>query len=179
MPFITRDTDGLLVDASHSEDGLELLELEVGLRRTKLERRKHVADSYRPRLHWQQPTTEPLSTNVDHQQHIFAGILEQLVQNLTLPKFEIAPFIGAPTEFHRFMMAFDTYIGSQVSDPTRCLSYLINYCKGPAKRAIEHCSLLPVNQEFPEAVRILCDRFGKPHDVVKAATTELFAGQRV
>ena len=179
LPALTHDTDGVLVDASRSEDELELLELEVRLKRLKLERRKRVADNDRPRLHWQQPTTEPLSTDVDHQQHKVVDILGQLVQNLTLPKFEIAPFSGAPTEFHRFMMAFDTHIGSQVSDPTRRLSYLINYCKGPAKRAVAHCSLLPANQGYPEAVRILYDRFGKPHDVVKAATTELFAGPRV
>ena len=90
---------------------------------------------------------------------------------MTLPNFEIAPFSGPPTEFHRFMMAFDTRIGSQVSDPTRRFSYLINYCKGPAKRAVVHCSLVPANQGYPEAVHILYDRFGKAHDVVKAATT--------
>ena len=80
------------VDASRSEDELELLELEVRLKRLKLERRKHGTDNDRPRLHWQQPTTEPLSTDVDHQQHKLVDILGQLVQNVTLPKFEIASF---------------------------------------------------------------------------------------
>ena len=40
-------------------------------------------------------------------------------------------------------------------------------------------SQTPANQGYPEAVRILYDRFGKPHDVGKAATTELFAGLQV
>jgi len=110
---------------------------------------------------------------------MLVDILGQLVQNLSLPKFEIAPFNGVPTEFHRFMMAFDTHIGIQASDPTRRLSYLINYCIAPAKRAVAHFSLLPANHGYPEAVRILYDRFGKPHDVIKAANTELFAGPRV
>ena len=77
------------------------------------------------------------------------------------------------------MMAFDTHIGSQVSDPNRRLSYLINYCKSPAKRAVAHCLLLSANQGYSESVRILYDRFGKHHDVVKAVTTELFAGPPV
>ena len=132
---------------------------------------KRVAENDRPRLRLQQPTTETLSLRVDHQQHEVVDILGQFVQNLTSPKFEIVPFSGAPTEFHRFMMAFDTHIGSQVSDPTRHLSYLINYCKDPAKRAVAHCSLLPANQWYPEAARILYDRFGKPRDFAKAATT--------
>ena len=92
------------VSASRSEDELELLELGIRLKRLKLERRERVADSDRPRLHWQQPTTEPLSIDVDHHQHKVVGILGQLVQNLTLPKFEIAAFSGAPTELHQFMM---------------------------------------------------------------------------
>ena len=100
----------------------------------------------------------------------------QLVQNLSLPRFEMDPFDGFPGDFCRFVTAFNTHAAGQISDMSRHLSYLLNYCRGPAQSAIEHCALLPPNERYTEALSILKDRFGKPHDVIQAVTKPLLEG---
>ncbi|VDP60475.1 unnamed protein product, partial [Schistosoma curassoni] len=56
--------------------------------------------------------------------------------------------------------------GDRVNDDTQKLMYLIHYCEGIAKDAIEHCVLLPEKEGYTEATKILHERFGRPHDIV-------------
>ncbi|VDP06005.1 unnamed protein product, partial [Schistosoma curassoni] len=45
-----------------------------------------------------------------------------------------------------------------------------------AKDAIEHCVLLPEKEGYTEAIKILHERFGRPHDIVEAFLTKLLSG---
>ena len=83
------------------------------------------------------------------------SVLVQLVQNLSLPRFEMDPFDGSPGDIYRFVTAFNTHVKGQISVMSPCSLYLLNYCRGPARSAIEHCALLPPNEVYTEALRIL------------------------
>jgi len=43
------------------------------------------------------------------------------------------------------------------------LSYLIQYCTGEAKRSIEDCVVLPSENRYKRAKKILLTPYGKPH----------------
>ncbi|VDP70077.1 unnamed protein product [Schistosoma curassoni] len=63
------------------------------------------------------------------------------------------------------MKGFKVNIADRVNDDTQKLMYLIHYCEGIAKDAIEHCVLLPEKKGYTEAIKILHERFGRPHDI--------------
>ncbi|VDO98236.1 unnamed protein product, partial [Schistosoma curassoni] len=74
------------------------------------------------------------------------------------------------------MKGFKVNIADRVNDDTQKLMYLIHYCEGIAKDAIEHCVLLPEKEGYTEAIKLLHERFGRPHDIVEAFLTELLSG---
>jgi hypothetical protein len=49
---------------------------------------------------------------------------------------------GTTKNFWSFMKTFEATLANKVSDDSERLSYLQYYCCGPAKEAIENCSLL-------------------------------------
>ena len=107
--------------------------------------------------------------NVGHQnRYMFPN------SSVALPKLEIEVFDGNPCNFVGFMNAFQINIASVISNPAQKLSYLIHYCKGEAKEAIRHCSLLPPSEGYSVALDILRDNFGRAYQVSQAITTGLY-----
>ena len=96
-----------------------------------------------------------------------------------LPRLEIEPFDGSPSEYSSFLNAFETHVVNKVPDPSERLAYLIYYCRGPAKDSIRDCVLLPKEQGFDKALSILKCQFGKPHHIIETLTKGLFEGPQI
>ncbi|VDP61852.1 unnamed protein product [Schistosoma curassoni] len=69
--------------------------------------------------------------------------IKSLFMTASLPKIEVMKFDGSLLKFWTFIKGFKTNIADSVDDDTQRLMYLIHYCEGTAKDAIEHCVLLP------------------------------------
>ncbi|VDP56511.1 unnamed protein product [Schistosoma margrebowiei] len=102
--------------------------------------------------------------------------VKALCMSVSLPKIEIMKFDGSPLKFWTFMKGFKVNIADRVNDDTQKLMYLIHYCEGIAKDAIEHCVLLPEKEGYTEAIKILHEQFGRPRDIVEAFLKELSSG---
>lgn len=100
-----------------------------------------------------------------------ADSIKSLVMTASLPKIEVMRFDGSPLKFWTFIKGFKANIADRVEDDTQKLMYLIHYCEGAAKDAIEHCVLLPEREGYTKAISILHEQFGKPHDIVEAFLT--------
>ena len=59
------------------------------------------------------------------------------------------------------------------------LSYLIQYCKGAAKDAIENCLMLPPEEGYKEAKEILRKNFGQKHIIVRAFIDKVVKGPQI
>ena len=55
-------------------------------------------------------------------------------------------------------------------------SYIIQYCQGDAKMAIEDCVVLSPAQGYKRARDILLARYGKPHLVARSHEEKLIHG---
>ncbi|CAH8508880.1 unnamed protein product [Schistosoma rodhaini] len=101
------------------------------------------------------------------------GTLHTLVGNMALPKIDMMYFDGQPGQYYRFISQFNSLIESRLSDKGQLLSYLLHYCKGKARTAIESCISLPSHLGYDRAKRILYDLFGKEHLVARELIAEL------
>jgi len=95
-----------------------------------------------------------------------------------LPRPELLSFDGNPTEFIAFRQSFLNYIDSQPISSSYKLGYLLQYCTGEAKAAIQDCIVLP-EEGYEEAWRILSDQFGRPHVIAKAHLDALLHGPAI
>ena len=98
---------------------------------------------------------------------------------LTLPKSDMQPFHGDPTDYFRFISTFDANIASRVYDDHLKLTYLIQYCCGDAKESICDCVILNPQSGYTKARQILLKRFGKPHLVARAYVKQLIEGPAI
>ena len=94
----------------------------------------------------------------------------------SLPKIEIDMFSGNPMEFCKFIKAFQMSIADRLFDDDNKLMYLLHYCRGEAKEAIEHCVFLPGKAGYQRAMDILRTQFGRPHDIAQSFMNELLVG---
>ena len=103
-------------------------------------------------------------------------IAAAVTAHLTLPRPELLVFRGDPSEYPSFISNFKMHIGSQSIAPRHKLSYLLQFCQGDAKEAIKECVVLPEEEGFEEALKILNEEFGKPHKIVKSYVKALTEG---
>ncbi|CAH8527045.1 unnamed protein product [Dicrocoelium dendriticum] len=96
-----------------------------------------------------------------------------------LPKRELITFDGDPARYWMFMRCFEANVTRTTSDPTIRLSYLIQYCCGEAKEAIESCLILDPGEGFEEAMNILRRRFGRPHMIARTHINALTDGPNI
>ncbi|CAH8485099.1 unnamed protein product [Dicrocoelium dendriticum] len=96
-----------------------------------------------------------------------------------LPKRELITFDGDPARYWMFMRCFEANVSRTTSDPTIRLSYLIQYCCGEAKEAIESCLILDPGEGFEEAMNILRRRFGRPHMIARTHINALTDGPNI
>ncbi|CAI2734059.1 unnamed protein product [Schistosoma spindalis] len=93
---------------------------------------------------------------------------------LELPKVELSYFDGQPKEYWKFIRQFETYVASRVIDDSQRLLYLIHYCKGKAKSAIEGCVMMKASVGYKRAREILKRLFGQSHVIARETLEDLF-----
>ena len=82
-----------------------------------------------------------------------------------LPKTELAYFDGKLPQYWSFMCDFENSIAKRVNDDGLRLNYL-QYCyRGPAREAIEGCSMFPPRECYHLALQTLKELFGDEHQV--------------
>ncbi|CAH8533540.1 unnamed protein product [Schistosoma margrebowiei] len=91
-----------------------------------------------------------------------------------LPKVELSYFDGQPRGYWKFLREFETYVESRVKDDGQRLLYLIHYCKGKAKTAIEGCVMLEASFGYKKAKEILKRLFGQAHVIARETLEDLF-----
>ncbi|CAH8508615.1 unnamed protein product [Schistosoma haematobium] len=92
-----------------------------------------------------------------------------------LPKVELSYFDGEPRGYWKFMRQFETYVASRVTDDSQRLLYLIHYCKGKAKTAIEGCVMMEASSGYKRAREILKCFFGQSHVIARETLEDLFS----
>ena len=90
-----------------------------------------------------------------------------------LPKTELACFDGNPAQYWSFMCDFENSIAKRVSDDGLRLTYLKYYCRGPAREAIEGCSMFPPREGYHLALQNLKELFGDEHQVSRSLLDSL------
>ncbi|VDP71349.1 unnamed protein product [Echinostoma caproni] len=98
---------------------------------------------------------------------------------INLPKRDLVTFEGDPVRYWLFMRCFEANVLKSTADPTIRLSYLVQYCSGEAKRAIESCLILNPEEGFNEALNILRKRFGRPHMIARMHIDALTDGPAI
>ncbi len=98
---------------------------------------------------------------------------------LDLPKREIQRFDGNPRLYGAFVKEFQSIIERKTRDSTTCLTYLIQYCDGKAKEAIQHCAILDADEGLRRAKEILRKRFGQNYMVARAFIDKLIDGPQI
>ena len=76
-------------------------------------------------------------------------------ESISVPKPEIISFSGDPKDYHRFMRCFEANIDKRVEDSGLKLNYLIQFCNGEAKEAIQDCVILNPEEGYERAKNIL------------------------
>ena len=71
------------------------------------------------------------------------------------------------------MCDFDYSIAKRVNDAGLKLTYLKYYCRGPAREAIEGCSMFPPREGYLLALRNLRELFGVEHQVSRSLIDSL------
>jgi hypothetical protein len=87
------------------------------------------------------------------------------MNNIKLPKLQLPSFSGRVLEWVSYWQQFEAavHISDTIPDVTK-YSYLLASLKGDAKQAIEGLSLCADN--YPKAVKILTDRFGRKEAII-------------
>ena len=77
------------------------------------------------------------------------------IESLNLPKTELAYFDGNSAQYWFFMCDVENSIAKRVNYDGLKLTYLKYYCRGPAREAIEVCSMSPPRQGYHLALQNL------------------------
>ncbi len=110
------------------------------------------------------------------QQEAYASMASAVRESISMPKPEIISFSGDSKDYYRFMRCFEATIDKRVYDDGLKLNYLIQFCKGEAKEAIEDCVIMSPEEGYERAKNILKRRYGRPHTIVRALVQELTSG---
>ena len=102
-----------------------------------------------------------------------------LSKTLMMPRPEILQFNGDSKNYTKFMHCFDTNIDKQLHDDGLKLNYLIQFCEGKAKEAIETCVIQNSSEGYRSARAILKRRFGLPHAIATAHMAMLTEGGNI
>ncbi|KAK3717695.1 hypothetical protein QZH41_001099 [Actinostola sp. cb2023] len=121
---------------------------------------------------------QPVSKNEDKNEVAFATFLdrqnrlteilsEQHQRNL-LPPLTLSTFTNDPADFITFMSNFESQIESKVQSNEVRLRYLEQYLEGEAKDLIKGCQFKDPELGYPEAKKLLKDKYGDPYKISNA-----------
>jgi len=101
------------------------------------------------------------------------------LEKIEMPKRESLSFDGDPRRYTQFIKSFEINVERRVEKDDEKLSCLIQYCKRAAKDAIENCLMLPPEEGYKEAKKILRKEFGQKHTIVRAFIDKVVKGPQV
>ena len=107
------------------------------------------------------------------------SLAETMHEGINLPKPEILHFNGNPRDYTKFMTCFDANIECQVRSCQRKLNYLIQFCNGEARAAIEDCIMLDPEEGYERAKTILKSLYGTSHLISRSYIDELVHGPAI
>ncbi len=93
------------------------------------------------------------------------SIIQELVSAVCLPQPDVPKFSGDPTEFHNFIMAFDTRIASKTSSCSDRLYFLNQYLEGESKELIAGCLHMDPLFGYSQARGILENEYGSSYKI--------------
>jgi len=120
------------------------------------------SDAYSPQVH----------NLLERQQNT----MEQVVRNLSMPQRQFMYFDGDPISYPLFVKNFEINVENKERNDGDRLNYLIQYCTGKAKEAIEHCMMMDPKEGYAKAKEILSKNFGRTHLVAKAFLDKVVKG---
>ena len=123
-----------------------------------------------------QIATQTLSN--DNQSSIASALLNLQGFN-EIPRLEMIKFDGDPREYANFMHTFKLTVDIAKLEFTKKLLYLIQYCKGEAKRLIKYCLLLNLDEGYEKALKLLKDNYGRPNVIVRSYCDKLTKGSPI
>ena len=101
------------------------------------------------------------------------------LEKLDMPKREFLYFGGDPSRYPRFIKNFELNVEFSITDDNVRLSYLIQYCTGKAKEAIENCVILPGPEGYKAAREILRKNFGQRHVIIRSFIDKVVKGPQL
>ena len=105
--------------------------------------------------------------------------MDEVVRGLRMPQREYMSFSGEPRNFPLFMKNFEVNVESKEKNDADRLNYLIQYCRGKARQAIEHCIIMPPEEGYKRAKEILKKNFGRNHVVTQAFLDKVLNGPSI
>ncbi|RUA07048.1 MAG: hypothetical protein DSY43_00675 [Gammaproteobacteria bacterium] len=121
---------------------------------------------------------QPVSKNEDKNEVAFATfldrqnrlteILSEQHQRSLLPPLTLSTFTNDPADFITFMSNFESQIESNVQSNEVRLRYLEQYLEGEAKDLIKGCQFKDPELGYPEAKKLLKDKYGDPYKISNA-----------
>ena len=103
-------------------------------------------------------------------------IAEAFHRYSALPRPEMPTFNGDEAVYNRFIIAFDAAVGESSLDDRAKLAYLIQQCRGDARKCIEDCVLLGPELGYAKARELLEGSFGRPWIIAEQLLKELTEG---
>ncbi|CAH8553064.1 unnamed protein product [Schistosoma bovis] len=128
-------------------------------------------------LNWRSDDVKNLSLKEEQRPELLGKSMSPIVHVVgpELPKVELSYFDGEPRGYWKFIRQFETYVASRVTDDSQRLLYLIHYCKGKAKTAIEGCVMMEASSGYKRAREILKRFFGQSHVIARKTLEDLFS----
>lgn len=81
------------------------------------------------------------------------------------PKIELNSFDCQPAKYWTFIRQFWLYLVFKVDDDGQLLLFMLHYCKGKAREALEECIMLPPSSGCYRACNTLKRLFDRTHEV--------------
>ena len=135
------------------------------------------APQAQPRVqHASAPVQRENSFQLQHLLEKQQNTMDEVVRGLRMPQREYMSFYGEPRDFPLFMRNFEINVESKETNDADRLNYLIQYCKGTARQAIEHCIIMPPAEGYRRAKEILRKNFGRNHVVTRAFLDKVVSG---
>jgi hypothetical protein len=106
--------------------------------------------------------------NQTQQVNDLALMFSQLINVSRLPIPEPGVFDGNPLDYPSWKSAFTTLIDCRNISPAERIHYLKQYLAGEAKQCVENFLLIPSNDSYTEALKLIDKRFGDNFTIAQA-----------
>ena len=95
-------------------------------------------------------------------------MLAEQHQHSLLPSITLTKFTGDPTDYSTFIRSFESQIEAKLRSNDVRLRYLEQYLEGQPKELIKGCLYLDANHGYPEAKRLLKEKYGDMYKISNA-----------